>query len=238
MKKKVYLPLGFALSIFLAYTLYSFSSMPIKAVEFRSVAAVDGLLFKKVKTQLESLSQEYVGQNLIKLNLRMLANRFEEYKEIKEARVFRRFSGRVNVDLLFHKPSAVYLSKRNKLYPVSVTGVLLSEIAVKEFPDLPIIRGELFMTDKKARLRAVKILEFLPQAGRFSKENISEIYKSKTNGYTLVLKSTGTEVFLGESFINKKLLSVAKVLKYMDDGRLEGRVIDARFLKKVVVKVY
>jgi len=68
-------------------------------------------------------------------------------------------------------------------------------------------------------------------------KNISEIFYSKKEGFKIFLKGVATEVRMGDSDFGPKISRVEKVLSYLDSQNVKGRVIDARFSKKVVVRV-
>lgn len=217
---------------------YHFNWLPVKTVEFISPTENTGSQFTRIEKQLKNMASVYYGQSLFQVNIKELARQIEAQRPIKKAHVVRRFPDKLRVEVVLHRPVAVLLTGKNKFFPVSRTGEILNEVKVSHLPDLPIVRGRAIEKNKDAMAGAIDLILKLPPEGRFSERGISEVYKSAKNGYVAVLKTTGTEVLLGEKDFLTRSRQVSKVLKYMDDERLKGRVVDARFGNKVVVKLY
>jgi hypothetical protein len=103
--------------------------------------------------------------------------------------------------------------------------------------DLPIVRGEKLATDESSRQKLIEFINSLPSTGMLSKSNIAEISYSKDEGYTLFLINTKAEVKLGDERVSVKIARVSQVLDYLAANNLKGRVIDASFSKKVLVRL-
>ena len=101
-------------------------------------------------------------------------------------------------------------------------------------PDVPFLRGDAFAQDAALRERAVQLIRALPETGVLSKSNIAEI--SWSHGFSLLLLSPRTEIRLGESEIDTKLIRVAHVLNYLSTQGKKAPVIDSTSVKKVVVR--
>ncbi|RYZ76327.1 MAG: hypothetical protein EOP05_05370 [Proteobacteria bacterium] len=74
-----------------------------------------------------------------------------------------------------------------------------------------------------------------------NKRNVSEIFWSKDDGYSLMLMQPKIEVKLGSDQLATKVLRVGQVMNYMSanqiNGLAKGQVIDASFSKKVLVRL-
>lgn len=112
-------------------------------------------------------------------------------------------------------------------------------------PDLPILRGDVFHYDNEKRHTALVILEtFKLETGNTS-ALISEIYWRAMEGYSVYLTHPQVEINLGmiktniphwERELSKTWTQVLSVLQYVSEKELIGRVIDAQFPKKILVR--
>ena len=67
--------------------------------------------------------------------------------------------------------------------------------------------------------------------------SVSEIQYSKKDGLVLVLGLDDNTVIMGDREFKKRIDHVRRVVQYLRSENLRGRVIDARFSKKVVVRL-
>ena len=81
------------------------------------------------------------------------------------------------------------------------------------------------------------MLNEMPNEGLLSHESISEINVGKKEEIWLTHLQTKSWIKLGDENTAIKSARVAKVLEYLDHNNLKGRVIDADFSKKVLVKL-
>ena len=129
------------------------------------------------------------------------------------------------------------MSFKYGLHSVTSSGSILPVKLSKQDIDLPILRGANFHKDEVLRGKAVALLREVPDRGLFSKQNISEIRYEKKNGFILHLVNRNTLVKLGKDNFVQKSSFIERAMSYLESQRLEGRVIDARYSKKVVVKL-
>jgi len=129
------------------------------------------------------------------------------------------------------------MSFRHGLHSVTRSGSILPVKLSKQDIDLPILRGANFHKQEPLRSKAVALLTEIPTRGLFSKQNISEIRYEDKNGFVLHLVNRNTLVKLGKENFAQKSSFIERAISYLESQRLEGRVIDARYSKKVVVKL-
>lgn len=128
-------------------------------------------------------------------------------------------------------------SSRTAMVPIAEDGGMLKPLGVEALPDVPLLRGDLFATDETMRLRAVEFAMNLPDRGPLGRRNVSEISWSAEEGWALTLITPKLEVKLGDERIDLKVMRVAQVVNYLSANQLKGRVIDASFSKKVLVRL-
>ena len=123
------------------------------------------------------------------------------------------------------------------VYPVATDAALLPPIPITEAPDLPFLRGEDLKDETSLREKTIELFSAIPDVGPFNKGNVSEIVYGKKEGFKIYVNGTRAEIKVGDSDFGPKLSRAQKVLAYLDSRNIKGRVIDARFSKKVVVRV-
>jgi cell division septal protein FtsQ len=149
----------------------------------------------------------------------------------------------IRIDVTPHVAVANVLGNQSDvMYPVARDGSVLPAVEASEAPDSPILRGEQFLKDSHLRARVLEILDAIPDAGSFSRDQISEMYLDKNNDFLLTLKKNGSQVNIGHENFDPDVFRtragrVGRVLNYLEDQQMVGRVIDARYSKKVVVKL-
>lgn len=133
--------------------------------------------------------------------------------------------------------------------PISYDGEVMPEWTSSVVPDVPFLRGDRFLHDPVLRDKAVALIKALPANGILDHSNIAEIFWSSseangsfngamTKGFSILLLSPRTEIILGETDIEKKLVRVEHVLNYLSTQGKRARVIDSTSVKKVVVRAH
>lgn len=187
-----------------------------------------------------------MGKRPWEIDLDKLGQSIRSLPWITEARIQRVFPDKLIVSIVPKHPLAVIvsptaMSKSNRmgsLRPISQEGELMPEWTSNVIPDVPFLRGESFVTDAKLRERAVELIRALPHEGVLARSNLAEISWSKPSGFSLLLLSPRTEVRLGDSEIETKLVRVGHVLNYLSTEGKRAPVIDSTSVKKVVVRAH
>lgn len=153
---------------------------------------------------------------------------------VRSATAQRIFPGRVVLHVGLREAIVNAVDNNGRLVPVAIDGTLMP---IPENPfDRPILRGAQFMKEPGLRARIANQIAELPEEGLFSQKSISEIHFKPKSGFELVLMKHGTRVLVAEDELSQKSSRIEQVLNYLENQRIEGRVIDVRFSKKVVVK--
>ncbi len=195
-------------------------------------------LFEKTKAQLELKLKPFYGQYVWSVDIERVLALVENDRRVKDVFVTRVLPNGLKVIIEPHSAYANIMGNDStSFYPLSPEGDLLPSVAAEDAADGPILRGEKFLKDEKLRAKAIELLQVLPENGAFTRHDVSEVYMDSKKGFSVTLKKTGIEVFMGHDNFKNRASYVSRVVQYLDSEKLTGRVIDARYSKKVVVKL-
>lgn len=197
----------------------------------------EDLLFQRIKTTLVPQTQKLAGRFVWEIPLSEVYNLVAADKRVRKVSVYREFPSRLNIVIEPYTPVLAYLGGDNRIYPVAADATLLPPQPLKDGQDLPILRGDELKDEQKLREAALDLFDHLPTDGQLRRKNISEIVYSKKNGFQLFVSGLPSEIKMGDSDFGPKISRVERVLTYLDSQNIKSRVIDARFAKKVVVRV-
>ncbi len=200
-------------------------------------SSTEDLLFQRIKTTLSGQMKVYEGRFFWQLPLTTIYDLVSKDKRVKKVNIYREFPSRVRLEIEPHTPLLAYLARDGRIYPVARDATLLPALAAHEAPDLPILRGDELKDEPSLRELALELLATVPEEGALRKKSISEILYSRKEGFKIFVSGPASEVKLGDTDFGPKLSRVQKVIGYLDSQNIKGRVIDARFSKKVVVRV-
>lgn len=195
------------------------------------------LLFQRIRSSLEAQFKIYQGRYVWQVPLKNLYELVSKDKRVKNVAIYREFPSVFRLVIEPHTPVLAYLDRDGRIYPVAADAALLPALPAFEAPDLPILRGEPLRDEVSLREIAIELLTTIPEEGPLRKASVSEILYTAKDGFKVFVSGAASEVKLGDSDFGPKLSRVQKVLSYLDSQNIKGRVIDARFSKKVVVRV-
>lgn len=228
------------LFIFSVAFLYSFSShwTRINEISF----STQNLWLEEEKqiqlmSELKKQTRPFLGRWFWSLSIQKLQQIVQKHPQVEEVKVRRSWPNRFFVLLSSSNPLLLLMGHK-VFYPVTDKGKLLSPLASSEIPDLPLLRGNIFRKNEDLRKKTVQLFQYLPKEGLFSQRNISEIkYSTKDSNFYLYLVHSGSVVRVGESLFEFRPDRVEKVLTYLEQKKINWRVIDARYSQKVVVSL-
>ncbi len=245
------LTLGGLAAFFLQSKLFEVSRIPVEVVDTHSRA--DELLAPDLRERiLQKLATEnsaIQGHKIWDIDISSLQKLLQSEEWVSTVRISRVLPNTVKVSVQPKVPFALLISDKmlNRTVTAANMKIIGSDASLLPLPgvnlalDLPIVRGEKLAEDGPAAVSSrEKLIEFinsLPSAGLLSKNNVAEISYSKDDGYTLFLITTKAEVKLGDERVPIKIARVSQVLDYLAANNLKGRVIDASFSKKVLVRL-
>lgn len=199
--------------------------------------SVEHLLFERIKSSLTPQMKIYEGRLVWQLPLRQVYDLVSKDKRVKKVAVYREFPSKVRMEIEPHTPVLAYFARDGRVYPVARDATLLPALLTFESPDLPILRGDELRDEPSLRELAIDLLSTIPEEGSFSRNLVSEILYNSKDGFKVFVTGASSEVKLGDTDFGPKISRVQKVLSYLESQNIKGRVIDARFSKKVVVRV-
>ncbi|CAN5454651.1 hypothetical protein BH10BDE1_BH10BDE1_07440 [soil metagenome] len=202
-----------------------------------------------------------MGKRPWEIDLEGLGRSIRDLPWISDARIQRVFPDRLVVSIVPKKPLAVIVvmnkqTRQGSLRPITQDGELMPEWTSNVVPDVPFLRGEGFLKDPALRERTVALIRALPAEGVLARANLAEISwvapevrgearrelrsseRGKSAGFSILLLSPRTEIRLGDSEIETKLVRVAHVLNYLSTQGKKAPVIDSTSVKKVVVRAH
>lgn len=193
-----------------------------------------GMLPQQISKSLE----DYKGLWIWQVDLNQVISDVLKDKRVSTVKVQRRFPAGLDVEVEPQKAIALILDDNQKWRPIFYDGSVWSEVARETIPDLPILRGSIFLKNDEVRNSIVEVLNQLPETGIFGRHQISEIEFFKHKGFVLHLNRP-MQVLIGDNIkdFKSKIPRIQKVLSYLESKGMSGRVIDARLSKKVVVKL-
>jgi cell division septal protein FtsQ len=210
----------------------------VEAIELELVKSSDqDLLFQRIKTSLEPQFKSFEGRFFWQVPLSRLYDLVAKDKRVKRASIRREFPSRLRVEVEPRTPVLAYLARDGRVYPVATDATLLPALPFKDSSDLPLLRGEEFRDEQELRARAIELFEVVPDDGLISKAQVSEIGYSRKEGFKIFVSGSKAEVKMGDTDFGPKISRVQRVLSYLEMQSIKGRVIDARYAKKVVVRV-
>lgn len=183
--------------------------------------------------QLEQLR----GHSLWGLNLDEMNAKIAGLNWVSELQVRRHWPDRLEIQIVPKEVKFLFVGKGGQLFPVLQDGTFLSPVAVESLPDVVLLRGDDFVTNKNLLIKALRALDDIPSEGSFSKKSISEIRYDQKAGFWATLMKAGIQVKLGEDQLVLKSERVAQVIDYLEARSFDARVIDANLTKKVLVRL-
>jgi cell division protein FtsQ len=197
------------------------------------------LIFEQNQAQLQNLLNAYRGQDIWKVDVKKIAEDFRRRNWVKSVQVQRIFPNMIRVEVTPKKAALAIFTDHSRVIPVSEEGDLLPVVPLTKAPDVPLLRQKKFLREASLRDGAVQLMQKLPVSGNLSQKTVSEISVDEKNNYWLTLIQNNLAVKIGSDISNTQLKAarVEKVIDYLDSHKIQARLVDADFSKKVIVKV-
>lgn len=190
-----------------------------------------------LRPQIEKILSVYKGLPIWKASVDSLYEEVKKIPGVKEVEVDRLPPSTLRIQVSTKKIAMVFLSEDGKVLPVTDDSEVLPLRNVVQIPDAPVVRNAKLIRIPKNRDRLVKLISQLPENGRLSRARLSEITMDERDGFWLSLIQDSVKIKMGDENVGIKSARVEKVLEYLQTNKLQARVIDAEYSKKVVVKL-
>lgn len=195
------------------------------------------LLFQRIRSSLLPQLRHFEGKYFWQVSLATVMELAIKDRRVKSASLFREFPSRLRLEILPHTPVLGYLGSDGRVYPVARDATLLPPQSHHDAPDLPFLRGEDLKDEPGLREMALELFAAIPDSGPLQKASVSEIIYARKEGFKIFVTGAKAEIKMGDQDFGPRVSRVNKVLSYLESRNVRGRVIDARFSKKVVVRV-
>lgn len=210
----------------------------LKHLEFQALSNQsfsESEAYVNLQNYLEKRISSYKGKSLLSINMQAMTKDLNSHVWIDKIFIRRSFPNRLHIEV---KPKVwiAYLREELSFYPITSVGEILPRVDVIEGPDLPIVSIDRKKWSEGLNQSVLEILSFIPDTGLISKASLQEVRVDK-EGIYLVVSPMNTIVRLGTDDLAIRLARSEKVLEYLHQRSLQGRVINSNFAQKVVVKL-
>ncbi len=217
-----------------------FKVRKIEVVEVSSAdedGAKSPIAYESYFIRLKLKLSKFDGENLWNLDPEKIKEIAKQESWVENVEIYRRFPQTLRLEVKAKPSVAIFMNSQGELHLISTDGTVLPKIEETKSPKLPVIQDSYLLKNEKAKSRIIKILNEMPSTGSLSLETVAEINMGKKDEIWLTHLQTKSTIKLGNENIAIKSARVAKVLEYLEHNNLKGRVIDADFSKKVLVKL-
>lgn len=189
--------------------------------------------FLKLKSKLS----RFDGQNLWSIDLQSIADVASGESWVQTVEVYRRFPQTLRLEIKTKPSVAVFMSSQGDFHLIGSDGTLMPKIEETKAPKLPVIQDSRIVKNDNTKSKVAKLLSEVSREGELTLETVSDVSLGIKDEIWLTHLQTKSLIKLGDENVAIKSARVGKVLEYLDHNNLKGRVIDADFSKKVLVKL-
>lgn len=193
------------------------------------------------RDEIIALAGVKLGDPLLRLDLRRMADHMEKNPWIETLKIRRRLPAALSIEVSEREPVAVvnmgylyYLDTKAEIFKPLTEGDRL------DFPIVTGISGEDLAKDpagsKEMLQSALGIMELLRSGTVFRLEDISEIHLDKGYGITLFTAKGGIPVKLGSDDFSGKLARFSRIYRDLTAQIASLEYIDLNYSDKIVVK--
>jgi hypothetical protein len=180
------------------------------------------------------------GVNIWDIQTDAVAKKLWKLPWVKNFSIFKKWPNEIEVRI--EVAPVLFIHYNKKQYRLFFEGYKWGGFLDSKKPELdkPLLVTESKNISDDIVTTTVYLLELLQKQKYLSVKNLEHIFWSPKKGYILQLKQPQTEVLLGfldDGLDESKLNRVTHVLDYLDQHKIEARVIDSNFTKKVVVRL-
>jgi cell division septal protein FtsQ len=193
------------------------------------------------RDEIVALAGVKLGDPLLRLDLRRMAEHMEKNPWIETLKIRRRLPAVLSIEITEREPVAVV--NMGYLYYLGTKGEIFKPLTEGDRLDFPVVTGitaEDLGKDpagsKEMLLSALGIMDLLRAGTVFRLEDISEIHLDKGYGITLFTAKGGIPVKLGNDDYSGKLARFSRIYRDLTAQSAALEYIDLNYSDKIVVK--
>ncbi len=212
-----------------------------KATFFKLERIEVSRLRKLSRDEIIGLAGVRLGDSLLKLDPRHVAEQLEKNPWVEQLKIRRRFPRTLSIEISERVPVAVV--NMGYLYYLDAKGTIFKPLTEGDRLDYPILTGiteEDLIKDadgsKNMLSSALGIMDLLKKSTGFRLEDISEIHLDKGYGYTLFTAKGGIPVKLGNGDFEDKLARFNRIYSNLVAQIVSLEYIDLNYSDKIIVK--
>ncbi len=226
-------------------SLFIVENIPVE-VQIVNSGSIEHIVQQTVSAQILKNEKLFKNKSIWAVSLSKVQDVVAAEPWVQSIRISRRLPNIVNVVVEPKRAVAMLLVQKAKglnpeLRALTQDGSVLKLPNSTAALDVPIARGPMFAAETaegtEARAKLIEFIASIPNEGSLSTKNIAEITFTPEEGFSLALIPMKSTVLLGNEKIQTKVTRVSQVLDYLLAHQLRGRVIDASFSKKVLVRL-
>lgn len=190
-------------------------------------------LFRQVDEKFETLR----GVSILRIPMSEKARELSALPWVERVEISRRFPHQISVEITPKQVFLLSMTETEGLRPVLEDGTILNPIAAEMAPDVIHLRGNNFVEDLSLRKSAIEFVKSLPVEGSLTPTRVAEISYNPKEGFWLQLVKSDLKIKMGHEPFDVKSARASQVLEYIENRKIDVRVMDANFTKKVVVRL-
>lgn len=192
--------------------------------------------------QVVALSDIKPGLNTFSLDLDLIGRKVAENPWVREARVQRIFPRQIDISIEERQPVAII--NLGYLYYLDNRGEVFKVLEADDSLDYPVITGFDYQKieqrdhqSAKALKQIVALLEDLKQREKFGLQQISEVNREASGGFTLFTLNEGVRIRLGKTAFSEKLDRLERIYAELQPRLSILDYIDLNVDEKVIVRI-
>ena len=194
-------------------------------------------IYRSLRSRVLQRLKEFHNKYLWEIGIEDLQKMLGQDAWIERTSIQRRLPNQLQIKIFPKKAIAVYVSHKGKAFPIASDGSLLASVQLTQAPDAPMTRQKSLFKDDRLRKKLADLVSSCIPGTSIGSDNIKNIVFKEESGFHLELFYPEVEVVMGHEYFATKVSRVHRVLDYLEYHQLKGRVIDATFSKKVLVRL-
>lgn len=177
-----------------------------------------------------------IGDPFWKLSLIKEVENLKQQRWVESVEVRRQLPTTIVISIQERKPVAIVGDKKGNFSLIDKRSNYIDHVEMAEAPDLPLLLGDSLVKGRALREQGLDLIQQLPAEGALSKQDLSHVEYDPEKGFVLTLQKTGIQIKLGKDNIPLRIDRARRVVQYLGQHNITGKVVDADFSKKVLVQ--